>query len=186
MLEKTLRASGASPFARESGQAITESIIAVLIMLIIGLAGVDIGKYALAWASCDQAATESVRALMSDPSSIETSDTTAAGAVADAAFAASPNLDPSATNITYRKIGDVQQTYTHHFSDSSSDGGTVDRAGSVADLHTATLTLTTKTGALTLLGPFLGAENGKYTITIVREFQYDTTAASADKGGGKW
>lgn len=169
-----------APHAREAGQAVIEGVIACIIALNVAMAGIDLGKYALAWTSCDQAATEACRALMADPAAIGTAPTTVTGKPLAAALAASPNLDDAQTHIEAVKTADTAQAYTHRLSP------TVERA-STADTHRAKLTLSTKTKALTWVGALLGADaDGSYTIKVERTFEYDTTGLPAEQGGGKW
>ena len=168
---------------RDSGQAVIEGVLACLVALNVALAGADLGKYALTWASLDQAATESARTLMNDPSGISATEKNATGSVAQAAWDASPNLDKSKTTIKYKKSSDDPQSYTHHFK--STVYGTVDRS-STADLHEAELTIKTTTKPLTWVGKVISGGADEYTVTVKRTFEYDTTGLPASKGGGKW
>lgn len=171
---------GNGAHAREAGQAVIEGVIACIIALNVAMAGIDLGKYALAWTSCDQAATEACRALMAGPAAIGTAPSAVTGKPRAAALAASPNLDDAQTHIEVEKTADTAQAYTHRLSSS------VERA-STADTHRAKLTLSTKTKALTWVGALFGVDgDGNYTIKVERSFEYDTTALPAEQGGGKW
>lgn len=171
---------GNEAHAREAGQAVIEGVIACIIALNVAMAGIDLGKYALAWTSCDQAATEACRALMADPAAIGTAPSTVTGKPRAAALAASPNLDDAQTQIEVEKTADTAQAYTHRLSSS------VERA-STADTHRAKLTLSTKTKALTWVGMLLGAgADGSYDVKVERTFEYDTTGLPTEQGGGKW
>lgn len=180
-----MRRRHSAPDAREAGQAVIEGVIACVIALNVAMAGIDLGKYALAWASCDQAATEACRTLMADPGAIPARPAAAPEKARAAALAASPNLDSGLTSLTVERTADTARTYTHRFS-AGGGGSTVERE-STADTHRAKLTLATSTKALTWVGALLGAgADGRYEIKVERTFEYDTTALPAGQGGGRW